>query len=126
MTNRELLELAAKAAGYTASYASEATNLPGMMARYGLEEALYVEEIGEWWNPLEDDGDALRLAVKLQLNICNEQTSSGAAYCMDGEMDHAYPQVKSGKNEGDVIPDDYEATRRAIVLAAVEMAQAIA
>ena len=48
MTDRELLELAAKACG--------------------LEEAKMRIEFNQW-NPLTDDGDALRLAVKLGLII---------------------------------------------------------
>lgn len=50
MTDRELLELAAKAAGYERNSAGP---------------------IGPCeWNPLEDDGDALRLAVDLRLDCC--------------------------------------------------------
>lgn len=47
MTNRELLELAAKAAGV------------GGQWEFGYRDAN-----GRAWNALEDDGDALRLAVK--------------------------------------------------------------
>lgn len=50
---RWLLELAAKAAGY--AFRVEKTQL-------GID-AFYVD--GHRWNPLEDDGDALRLAVPL-------------------------------------------------------------
>jgi hypothetical protein len=62
MTDRELIEKAAKAAG--------------------LEQGKWDEETGCWkyqfrspltnmhlWNPLTDDGDALRLAVHLQIDI---------------------------------------------------------
>lgn len=57
MTDRELLELAAKAAGYQ------------IEDREG--GALAIVRDGRWWlwNPLTDDGDALRLAVKLRLAI---------------------------------------------------------
>ena len=48
MTDRELLELASKACG--------------------LEEAKMRIDFNQW-NPLTDDGDALRLAVKLRLVI---------------------------------------------------------
>ena len=51
-TDRELLELAAKAAGLN----------------YSFEYGCYFDdeyEQGCDWNPLDDDGDALRLAVKL-------------------------------------------------------------
>lgn len=75
--DRELLELAAKAAG------SEIwTDADGN---------LYTGEPERLWNPLTDDGDALRLAVTLRLNIkpgkhvgdgCTVETQrSGIAGC---------------------------------------------
>lgn len=59
-TDRELLELAAKAAGIgpVIGFAAESCGLmigPRAYVRY--------------WRPLTDDGDALRLAVKLKLDI---------------------------------------------------------
>ena len=58
MNDRELLEAAAKAHG-------------GLVCVPGFgwihENADGVR--GAWWRPLEDDGDALRLAVKLRLKI---------------------------------------------------------
>ena len=51
MTDRELLEAAAKVAGIEPAR----LDLHGMHANH--------------WNPLEDDGDALRLAVKLRLVV---------------------------------------------------------
>lgn len=57
MTDRELLELAAKAAG---AEFDEKLNV------YWLE---HPDLVSYEWNPLTDDGDALRLAVKLQLGI---------------------------------------------------------
>jgi hypothetical protein len=78
------------------------------------------------WNPLTDDGDALRLAVRLQLNVCNEHLNAGVAYCTRslpgaGLDEDRYPEVRSGTNENEVIDADYAATRRAIVLAAAEI-----
>ena len=56
MTDRELLELAARAAGYT------------LIEHYaGLP--LIAAELNAAWNPLTDDGDALRLAVKLGIKV---------------------------------------------------------
>ncbi len=104
MIDRELLELAAKARGGV-KYFNEAFR----SAETGYRE----------WNPLDDDGDALRLAVKLQLTICNEHINAGAAYCTNGDTD--YPMVVSGENEEEVIDSDFAATRRAIVLAAAEI-----
>lgn len=59
MTDRELLELAAKAAGLTML-----DTLPNMPFWANAHEGL----MGPW-NPLEDDGDALRLAADLRLQI---------------------------------------------------------
>ena len=53
-TDRELLELAAKAARY-------------QYAKHG--GYIVVDGIPGNWNPLTDDGDALRLAVRLKIDI---------------------------------------------------------
>ena len=52
-TDRELLELAAKAAGYREA---------------GINKP-YTDGLLKNWNPLTDDGDAMRLAVALCLNV---------------------------------------------------------
>ena len=57
MTDRELLELAAKAALY--AFRKEISPI-------GID-LFYVD--GRRWNPLADDGEALRLAVKLKFNF---------------------------------------------------------
>ena len=69
--DKNLLELAAKAAGI--KYEPEASKPnPVSGAWFGLW-LTYDREPTEYdrrrWNPLCDDGDALRLAVKLQLGI---------------------------------------------------------
>ena len=53
MNDRELLELAARAAGHAIDRI----------------DAMHDPEDWACWNPLEDDGDALRLAIKLGLMI---------------------------------------------------------
>lgn len=114
-TDRELLELAAKAAGIEI-YSWE-SNCPLITRSDG--------QIIEW-QPLADDGDALRLAVKLGLTICNEHESCGMVYCTDS-YDHELPVEYSG-NIGDppgITPTDYAATRRAIVRAAAEIGRAM-
>jgi hypothetical protein len=94
MTDRELLELAAKAAGLEV--------VTPTMLTYGQ------------WNPLTDDGDALRLAVKLRMNVF-----------------HAGIRVFALDEEGDIEEaeghelDPYAATRRAIVRAAAEIGKAM-
>jgi hypothetical protein len=98
MTDRELLELAAKAANiYLGADRTECgVNVDGV----------------SWpqWNPLTDDGDALRLAVKLKLDVLTD--------CLDGVC------ISSAQLEEQCEPDlgdPYAATRRAIVRAAAEI-----
>ncbi len=86
MTDRELLEAAAKAAG---------------KEHYGEYNAhAGLKTTGGWWNPLTDDGDALRLAVKLGLF-----------------MVRIVKEIPSAEYDA----DPYAATRRAAVKAAAEI-----
>ncbi|MGU1528562.1 hypothetical protein ACSEOK_26595 [Pseudomonas aeruginosa] len=57
MNDRELLELAARAAGYQFSYSYRSLSSPAV--------PVILAETGRWrqWAPRHDDGDALRLAV---------------------------------------------------------------
>lgn len=113
-TDRELLELAAKAAGIS-PLCFDATR---HAFKLGNDRPEFCKRD---WNPLTDDGDALRLAVKLQLVVYNDHLSSGCAYCTRGE-DEVFPEVESGTtSDSEVLPEDYAATRRAIVLAAAEV-----
>lgn len=62
MTDRELLEFAAKAAGINGNYV-ERSPVDGCHAlSFGIGS---MQQIVHLWNPLTDDGDALRLVVKL-------------------------------------------------------------
>ena len=94
MDDRKLLELAAKAAGICPVDLLDDIADNGSVERNG-------------WNPLTDDGDALRLAVKLDMlgDFCGDSTA-------------AYGNTWHCKNKGD---DAYAATRRAIVSAAAEI-----
>lgn len=60
-TDRELLELAAKAAGIRL----HVWGTPGNANFEDMDDGPY----GRPWNPLTDDGDALRLAAKLKIDI---------------------------------------------------------
>ncbi|MCA4076428.1 MULTISPECIES: hypothetical protein [Pseudomonas] len=66
MTDREMLELAAKAAGYVVRWYDDSL-------AYGPTFGIEVEPGNpsgfEPWSPLENDGDALRLAADLCINI---------------------------------------------------------
>lgn len=103
MTDRELLELAAKAAGLSLSHCDDSV--------WDDERADYVG-----WNPLTDDGDAFRLAVKLWATI-------GQASIDDGH--HWFITVAHDDIDGEIwepIEDDpCAATRRSIVRAAAEI-----
>ena len=61
MTDREMLELAARAAGL-----KEFTEING---RFAVRTRFTGMQDWSPWNPLTDDGDALRLAVKLGLHV---------------------------------------------------------
>lgn len=105
-TDKELLELAAKAAGHR----FDSTN-PFEIAEEHKGGTNWIE-----WNPLTDDADALRLAVKLNMTvkIMGDHVKVGWRGC--GEQ---WP--------GEDAPVPYElpaATRRAIVRAAAEIARA--
>jgi hypothetical protein len=104
MTDRELLELAAKAAGI------EVTPHPNGKL---LKTLVFLAE-GRNWNPLTDDGDSLRLAVKLGIAVqCHLHDGEGYALAGAGQIPNAV----------DIRPNDdpYAATRRAIVRAAAEI-----
>lgn len=122
-TDRELLELAAKAAGFK-SFSFHDMRGWGEV-RYGLSEAIYVDddEIQDYWNPLTNSGDALRLMASLRLVVHvwddEDQVSAGKTFpgaedppC-DGDAWHCATAHAQGSIEA--------ATRRAIVLAAAEI-----
>lgn len=105
MTDYELLEKAARAAGFDVIQCVETENHCGLDVQLGEERPIFS------WNPLNDDGEALRLAVKLKI----------------------FPEVmvmgySVGFDEWDIMEDftvdQYAATRRAIVRAAATMAGA--
>ena len=95
MSDKELLELAAKAAGITNLMTESYSNEFG----FPLSGADDDNETYQWWNPLTDDGDAFRLAVKLDLASLYYSDDDYAACNQDG----------------------YAATRRAIVRTAAEI-----
>ena len=105
VNDRELLENAAKAAG-----------IDGVWNGDTFE---YKPRFETQWiacNPLTDDGDALRLAVKLGIEL-ETVPFGGRAVIRDDDDCGEYFDV-----EGD---DPYAATRRAIVRAAAEIGRTI-
>jgi len=114
MTDRELLEMAAKAAGIDGEYRTERLCIAGDWLDV---TAIFYDGGMRWWNPLEDDGDALRLAVTLGIDFymgAGDVPEAWAGYYMPGRENkkHACEPVNG---------DPYAATRRAITRAAAEI-----
>lgn len=118
MTDRELLEMAANAAGYDTSHHWNAERMSLKPPVIGL----CIPNVGTLWNPLEDSGQALDLAVKLRIDICTDENDPHPTE--DRKICHvnAWPRNANGCCE-DRYPDPYAATRRAIVRAAAEIAR---
>jgi len=105
MTDRELLELAAKAAGLPHQWCDAWST----MAKTSPDGGFVFNQV---WNPLTAGGDALRLAVTLRRFPVIELWSDGRFWVfMPGDEQNAEP----------FDDDPYAATRRAIVRAAAEI-----
>jgi len=104
MTDRELLELAAKAAGYGV-HAVASREQDGTVSFYMEPDLLY-------WNPLIDDGDAFRLAANLGLVVDFSRPSAALPFTR-----HSYDLSDGGGSA--------EAARRAVVRAAAEIGRAM-
>lgn len=107
MIDRELIRLAAKAAG---------VNGPQVQGFDGI--VIGNERDGHiFWNPLKDDGDALRMAVKLRMALSLDSPVAGpVGFC------RAYPSSSNLLAMDEWANNDpYTATRRAIVRAAAEI-----
>lgn len=111
-TDRELLELAAKASGLRV----ELVGLNEEDIHFRLKTSNPYWFNWAKWNPLTDDGDALRLAVKLHIwpapGYCGDKVA-----IIDGD-DAVTFEAPMGDNP-------YAATRRAIVRAAAEIGRAM-
>lgn len=123
MTDRELLELAAKAIGLEAAWVEYQDQAPETEAPEGFfvlkGAAPHNRRMGDGicWNPLTDDGDALRLAVKLGIKI---ELHPEWVYARAIVRRLEYLNIMEGWAHGG---DAYAATRRAIVRAAAAMAK---
>jgi hypothetical protein len=110
MKDRELLELAAKAAGYDVVW-----NEQWSCFQHRNPQPDKHGTMRHPWVPLDDDGDALRLAVKLEL-ITGHDADDKLAYA---QVRH--PHFSANEFYGGADLDSCAATRRAIVRAAAEI-----
>lgn len=115
MTDRELLALAAKAAGYVHQVSP-------------IDPEPYRPQYWIGWNPLENDADTLRLAVRLKLSIHLRPKRvevlswlSPVTLIIHGIDEISIPKVKSVEPYGN---DPGAAVRRAVVRAAAEVEKA--
>jgi hypothetical protein len=115
MTDRELLELAAKAAGYD----FKEKRFPSFPSCYEFylrsKHPARTSDYSILWNPLTDDGDALRLAVKLHIDL--DTYTDAVRCCKSVDFDDS-EGTEAWESFGD---DPHAATRRAIVRAAAEI-----
>ncbi|HGP0281861.1 TPA: hypothetical protein ACLEZS_006394 [Pseudomonas aeruginosa] len=84
MNDRELLELAARAAGIKARWfrVKQWRQVGGYRMQTGQED-VFGNHHSKPWNPLTDDGDALRLAVSTSLHKRLHEILTGPAYRAD-------------------------------------------
>ena len=112
MADREMLELAVKALG-----------MPEAPKQYRIADGLpiVITYMGKPWNPLADDGDALRLAVQLMIRVSVNRAFPlgipGSVTVEYPDRDGFYFALGEAVTNGDI----YAATRRAITRAAAEI-----
>lgn len=123
---RELLELAAKAAGVPIFESTDGTiqARPILVTKCGggMGTMPYEQE----WNPLRDDSTALRLAVSLRLSIDHNHPADQQRWVAADRSgcEGCYSPVSCVEDEFEEI-ERPAATRRAIVRAAAEIGKAM-
>jgi hypothetical protein len=116
MDDRELLEWAAKAAGMDGMRYCQPLGLLKLIDPSNPDGS---GSVGPNWNPLTDDGDALRLAVKLRLDVEFEYWENG-----EGALVTVVGRSVKERHHIEIFADTPDAaTRRAIVRAAAAIGQ---
>lgn len=107
-TDRELLELAARAAGYQVD-----TGFADCPLIYGEDAG---PDGPREWNPLTDDDDALRLLRRLELDISHDNERHAVSVTNQSDV---LIEVGMSDDAGDI----YAPLRRAIVRAAASIGE---
>jgi hypothetical protein len=109
--DRELLEMAAKAAGLDLVW-PEAHSCSPHFRQHRISGTQFLT-MPRFWDPLTDDGDALRLAVKLGISVNQIRGREQASCISPVDVRGAYVEPYEG--------DQFAASRRAIVRAAARL-----
>ncbi len=124
-TDKELLEMAARAAGYKVRW-HERWDCFVHVEPHNIDNPPTLAGQRQVWLPLTDDGDALRLAVQMSLRVeCYTGVKIHPKY---GESN--ITDVYSAKYESIALSESHNgdpcsATRRAIVRAAAEIGKSM-
>ena len=125
MDDRELLELAARAAAVPAYWSVDGTlqNRPMFVVKAGGKMGTMPYE--SEWNPLKDDAEALRMAVKLCMGVIHNDPRGQRLYVSADASRFVDPifEAFTATEEFDTEDDRPAATRRAIVRAAAGIAR---
>jgi hypothetical protein len=124
--DRELLALAAEAAGYIVRWVDGVTPMhyTGYMRDTGTHNPVGFEHEVRW-NPLTDDGDAFRLTATLKMEVYHADDEGEAAYASYVKPNSAIAYCIEYYDDICNMGNQYAATRRAIVRAAAEMGKLI-
>jgi hypothetical protein len=112
MTDKELLEFAAKSTGIKALKSPD-----GVLRDCTVGDPAMNIFSAKPWNPLTDDGDALRLAVKLGLDVWVNKDCAEVFFGRDIGGNLLAREI--------FIEDSYASTRRAITRAAAEIGKTL-
>ena len=118
--DRELLEFAARAAELSAYVYVGPEGLMEWVNETNDREGYFPNPV-QWWNPIRSDGDALRLAVTLNLAVVLHPTLNQALV----RPYHTRDMNRECREDCEKHADHFAATRRAIVRAAAEIGKGI-
>lgn len=120
-TDRELLELAARAMGLHVGPLGMTVYDDGTVEYYKREPSGSLTP--KFFNSLQDDGDALRLAVKLRLSIDHNHSADQQRWVAADRngCEGCYAPVSCVEDDFDDESQRSSATRRAITCAAAQV-----